>query len=141
MSPPPRAASALAYDPASGSVILFGGRSPDLTFLADTWSFNGVSWTKLAPLVWPAARQNHVMTTTTGGLLLFGGDGKGTSLADTWTWNGTGWQVLSAAHSPSAGWGVAGMTSRDGNALMLSYASIDRPGQTSTFVQGDWVSL
>jgi hypothetical protein len=136
-APPPRYSSALAYDPSSGRVILFGGRSPDLTFLGDTWGFDGVSWKHLTPSVSPSSRQNHVMAGITEGVLLFGGDLHGTSQTDTWAWTGTNWQSLPTMHSPPV-WGVAGMASANGQGLILSYPSLDAPGQTFILSQGDW---
>jgi hypothetical protein len=136
-APLPRASSALAYDPLSRRIILFGGRSPDLTFLGDTWAFDGISWKQLTPSVSPSARQNQVMATVLQGVVLFGGDSRGSSLADTWSWTGNAWQVQPTLHSP-VGWGIAGMASRSGQALVLAYRSLDGPAQTYLFSQGDW---
>lgn len=138
VAPPPRFSSALGYDASSGAVILFGGRQT-LGYLADTWAFDGVSWKQLSPSISPPARQNHQMTSVSQGLLLVAGDGPGTTFADTWLWNTNGWQVLATVHSPT-GWGAAGMTSRNGQALRVSFGSIDGPAQTYSFVQGDWIS-
>jgi hypothetical protein len=137
-SPTRRVSSALAYDPSSHTVVLFGGRVlDDLTYLGDTWAFDGVSWKQLTTTVSPSARQNHVMATVLQGIVLFGGDGKGSSLSDTWSWTGNAWQVLPTSHAP-AGWGVAGMASRNGQALVLVYGSLDGPARTYSFSQGDW---
>jgi hypothetical protein len=142
-SPTRRVSSALAYDPSSHTVILFGGRAlEDLAYLGDTWAFDGVSWKPVATNVSPSARQNPAMTTVPQGVLLFGGDARFT-LTDTWTWNGSGWQALPTTHTPAingmASW-VAGMTSRNGQALILTYGSLDGPGQTYLFSQGDWTA-
>src|SRR5262249_43047660 len=50
--PHPRAGHALAFDLQSGGVLLFGGSFSNITtflLFADTWAWNGVSWTQLAP--------------------------------------------------------------------------------------------
>jgi hypothetical protein len=138
VSPPARAASAMAYDSKSGSVILFGGRSPDLSYLGDTWAFDGVSWTRLSPKTSPSARQNHLMATVWQGVLLYGG-GVGTTLPETWLWNGTDWQRLLTLHSP-AQWSPAGIASRNGEAVLVSYASKDAEAQTYVMSHNDWLA-
>jgi hypothetical protein len=129
----------MAYDANSGNVILFGGRSPDLTFLNDTWAFDGASWMSLSPSSSPMARQNHLLATVSQGILLFGGDSHGTALADTWLWSGTRWQPVPTLHAPVA-WRPAGMASRNGQAVLLSYASTDAQPQTYVMSQNDWVA-
>jgi hypothetical protein len=143
-SPTRRVSSALAYDPLSRTVILFGGRSTeDLAYLADTWAFDGVSWKQIATNASPSPRQNPAMTTVSQGVLLFGGDAHFTRPADTWTWNGSAWGALSPMHTPAINGMsgvVAGMTSRNGQAVVLTYGSFDGPGQTYLFSQGDWTA-
>ncbi len=45
-APPERYAGAMVFDPSDNYVLLFGGNSPALNSLGDTWSFDG-SWTNL----------------------------------------------------------------------------------------------
>lgn len=45
--PPPRAEGRMAFDPAYGAVILFGGVGS--TGLDDTWAFSGGNWTEFSP--------------------------------------------------------------------------------------------
>src|SRR4030095_10646261 len=54
-SPSARAASAMAYDPVSQRVILFGGFDYS-SYLNETWSFDGTTWTKLNTPVAPSGR-------------------------------------------------------------------------------------
>src|SRR5262249_15262066 len=42
-TPPVRTGHAMAYDPRSGSTLLFGGQN-QAGILSDTWSWNGASW-------------------------------------------------------------------------------------------------
>lgn len=42
--PPARGADSIAYDVASGSLILFGGQGRNGTLLGDTWMWNGNAW-------------------------------------------------------------------------------------------------
>jgi hypothetical protein len=85
----------MAYDPATATVLLFGGISGDrapasamlpVTALGDTWSWNGTTWTKLSPATSPAARYGASMAydPATEAMLLFG-DGYRQELNDTWT--------------------------------------------------------
>jgi hypothetical protein len=111
-SPPARAESAMAYDPATGTIILFGGYGTTATkhtttTLADTWAFNGTNWTQVHPHTSPSARDGQVMgyDAASASVVLFGGIVHGkTVLSDTWSWNGTTWTKLAPATSPPARW-------------------------------------
>lgn len=109
-SPPVRADAAMAYDAATKTVILFGGTggTGGTTKLSDTWSWNGTTWTKLAPATMPAARSSSSMTydAAAKNLVLFGGSGTSGLLGDTWSWSGTTWTPL-ATSGPSARAGSA----------------------------------
>jgi hypothetical protein len=85
--------------PTDGQLVLFGGEDSlsDPSFSdADTWMWNGTSWTRLK-LSGPSPRGFLKMATSGSSALLFGGQGNctgfcnSTFLNDTWTWNGTGW--------------------------------------------------
>ena len=56
--PRARFAASMAYDAATGTVVLFGGNAGpgNLTPLADTWTWDGTTWTRQAPAVHPSAR-------------------------------------------------------------------------------------
>jgi hypothetical protein len=102
----------MAYDAATHSTVLFGGyrrsSSGALTQLAETWTWNGTTWTKQAPMDHPSRRYGASMAydAATGSTVLFGGyhlTSAGLSvLADTWTWNGTTWIQQHPAASPPA---------------------------------------
>ncbi|HTL34299.1 MAG TPA: hypothetical protein VL326_14325, partial [Kofleriaceae bacterium] len=106
-APSPRGRAAIAYDVERQRVILFGGNNragsafPD----AETWSWNGATWTKLSPAHSPPARSSAAMQwdPIRRELVLFGGaDITNLELADTWTWNGTDWTDRTTAFGPSA---------------------------------------
>jgi hypothetical protein len=92
----------MATDTARSKVVMYGGYNGNL--LGDTWEWNGISWTLVAPngsgpfmrsvqaLAYDSARQRTVM---------FGGS-TGQPAADTWEWNGTVWTQLSTQTNPSA---------------------------------------
>ena len=82
-----------AYDPATQSVLLFGGWNPYGAMganVGDTWQFSAGSWTKISSSPSPAARQGAAMAYDpgAGGVLLFGGVGgvvgSPVAYADTW---------------------------------------------------------
>jgi hypothetical protein len=107
-SPAGRAGSSMAYDVASGQLVLFGGITQTGTsgFRNDTWIWSGTTWTELSPPSSPSLRYGASMVydATMGEVVLFGGYdgsvGSNVYLGDTWTWNGTVWTVLSPATSP-----------------------------------------
>src|SRR6266487_99387 len=102
--PSPRTGAAIVWDGATRQLLLFGGSRLPFTgggFLADTWAWNGRSWTRLHPAVSPPARHNAdlVYDTTRHQVILFGGY-NGRYLGDTWTWNGRTWTQLHPATAP-----------------------------------------
>ena len=90
-----------AAPPPPPRVLLFGGvavQGPGA--LSDTWSFDGVAWTKLAD-DGPSPRKGAMMAPLAGRVVLFGGmDASGTALSDTWEFDGA-WH-MSSATGPSA---------------------------------------
>ena len=85
-SPPARVSAPMAYDAATGNVVLFGGLG-NRNVLNSTWTWDGSTWTKQAPKTSPLARSGASMAydAATGNAVLFGGQG-GAFLGDTWTW-------------------------------------------------------
>ena len=74
----------MAYDAATGTVVLFGGYSTGTALLGDTWTWDGTTWTKQAPATSPPARDGASMAydAATSDIVLFGGFGKhGSSVA------------------------------------------------------------
>ena len=101
--PPACFGTAMAYDQATGQLVLFGGgkilKSGRVRFLDQTWTWTGTTWTQQSPATHPSARYGASMAydQATGQLILFGGainSGKVT-YGDTWAWNGTTWTQLS----------------------------------------------
>jgi hypothetical protein len=110
-SPPARGDTAVAYDVAAHTSVLFGGLTPQAQFLNDTWTFNGTVWTQAVapgcstscPTI-PSARFSPALAydEMTRSVILFGGFGFDASgaccsaLNDTWSFKGrrldaTGW--------------------------------------------------
>jgi len=94
VSPPNREAALMAFDPVGGGVLLHSGvgdQGSGILF-ADTWSFDGTTWTQRFPTVSPPYRISARMVTDLHRqrVLLLGGEG-GDPFA--WEWNGTQWNV------------------------------------------------
>lgn len=71
-------------------IVMFGGEAQDGSALADTWSFEGTTWTKLAPALSPSARRTANCGLGADGVIrLVGGatdvNGSLTIVADFWT--------------------------------------------------------
>lgn len=99
--PSSRYDGAMAYDAANGTTVLFGGFNG--AELADTWTWNGVTWTKQSPVTSPPALRGASMVydAATHDVVLFGGLSSNGLTSGTWTWHGSTWtqQVVSG---PSA---------------------------------------
>ena len=102
-SPAARWGAVMAYDPATGNMVLFGGADTSGTHFSDTWTWDGTTWTHQSPATSPNARDAAVMAydPATGNMVLFGGFGSGYH-ADTLTWDGTTWTQQTPPTSPPA---------------------------------------
>ena len=108
--PSARVDAAMAYDPAGGDVILYGGLvigSEGLTTLSDTWSWDGAQWTELRPTVSPPGLSGALLAydPSTQRLVLTGGDtarpgGPLEETDGTWTWDGSTWASPAGGHPP-----------------------------------------
>jgi PKD repeat protein len=117
-APSARGYAALAYDPISGYLVLFGGRyhyliiapkGPEIVgitaFDNDTWEFYAGQWWRAYPAAWPLARGDAslVFDPSLSDLVLFGGSSTLTSDEDdTWTFAAGSWTLAAPSTSPSA---------------------------------------
>ncbi|MBN1772108.1 MAG: hypothetical protein JXB32_12640, partial [Deltaproteobacteria bacterium] len=101
--PPPRPSGAMAYDSGRSVLVLFGGTPDAGDYPADTWEFDGTTWTEVAPTVSPSGRSGAAMAydRTRGVVVLFGGVGADGTLADTWEYDGTNWREIVTTVSPT----------------------------------------
>jgi hypothetical protein len=122
----------MAYDAATGNVVLFGaGQAGTTVHFAGTWTWDGSAWTKQHPASHPEeagfggpppmaydAATSTVVLWDSG---FHGGD------RDTWTWDGTTWTRQTPASSPSAR-SVAAMTydAATGNVVLFGGQSTRR---------------
>jgi hypothetical protein len=85
---------------ANGKVVLFGGYDTG-SDLADTWEWDGTSWTQRLDAKGPAARSEHTMTTLGNKAILFGGNDGTRVFSDVWQWDGIMWTCLSSCSDPA----------------------------------------
>jgi hypothetical protein len=86
-SPPARTGAGMAYDASLGAVVLFGGYAGIWEdSLNDTWTWNGINWTKMNPATVPPNRYGAGMTydPLAQGVVMFGGYSSGPARNDTW---------------------------------------------------------
>ncbi len=92
--PPVRQGAAMAYDAARARIVLHGGFTggrPGVGPLADTWEFDGASWTLRSSagpgegeMAYDAQRQRCVLVTR--------------ATATTWDWDGSAWTARGPAY-------------------------------------------
>jgi cysteine-rich repeat protein len=101
---------AATFDVARGKVVMFGGLSPTLDPVRDTWELDGQEWTRPLHGAIPPGRDGHVLAYDAArrAVVLFGGSGGMMGpLGDLWTYDGR-WTELATAGGPSPRAGVAG---------------------------------
>lgn len=131
----PRYRVALSYDVARQKVVMFGGLV-DTGSSAETWEYDGQTWTEVTPASSPGARFSAAMTydVKSKRTILFGGRVPGTLefLADTWAYDGNSWEQLLPDSAPSA---------RLGHAMVYDAASDEVllfGGFTSGYLADTW---
>lgn len=156
-TPPERSDAAMAFDPETGQVVMFGGLGANGS-LGDTWIWSGTVWTEVHPQSSPLTRfgASMVYDPRLHGLVLFGGSpdqpisaSQQGNLDATWLWTGTGWSRIDTVHTPTAnnlsGIGVLGAMAYDaatGRVMLLTAATGIHleacSEQTWTFDGSDW---
>lgn len=105
LGPSERSGHAMTGDSARGRIVLFGGQDQWTFAVADTWEWDGTSWSRRATASAPLARYGHVMAFDSARqrTVLFGGTGFGWQQRDdTWEWDGTSWlRRISVSMPPS----------------------------------------
>ncbi len=112
--PPALAGSAMAYDPGSGKLVLFGGVDSGLNDVSGTWAWTDNGWSELHPANHPPPLEAVAMAydTAPSELVLFGGDnpsgvGTGASASASASASGTGSGKASGSSSGSSAATVA----------------------------------
>lgn len=98
-SPSPRARGRLAYDPARGRLVTFGGQTSGPNE-DDTWGWDGATWVEEATRKTPRHRFDYGLSTLGRHLVMYGGTVNYYE-GDTWILKGDGWhKVLPAGPWP-----------------------------------------
>ena len=93
----------MAYDPAIGQVLLFGGQSSSGN-LGDSWAWNGTTWAQLAPTTSPSARDNGALAydSATSQMVFFSGYTT-TYVNQTWLIGAPSVTAISPESGPTSG--------------------------------------
>jgi hypothetical protein len=143
-SPSARTESNMAFDPARGETVLFGGYAAGGP-LNDTWVLRDGEWTQLSPATSPGSRSDAGMAfhPRTGKILLFGGvQNNDVLLNDTWTWDGDSWheENLTTKPSPRAGAAMA-VDHATGDVVIFGGYDGSRLGDTWVWDGEDWTEM
>jgi hypothetical protein len=128
--PTPRYAEGVAYDPASGKVVVFGGSDwYSHSRLGDTWTWDGSQWMQQHPAASPTPREGALIRydPSSRQLLLFGGDTLTGPSREAWAWDGSTWTQLAPSASPPAAVYVPATDPRTGGILVLGQTPIMSP--------------
>jgi len=90
---------AMCYAAGHERIVLFGGRGPNGAPLADTWLWDGVTWTERRTKTTPGGRAAHAMAhdlARNRTVLFGGGDDR------TWEWDGMNWSQVTTTAVPEA---------------------------------------
>jgi len=142
--PAGRTAPLMAYNPATGKVLMFGGYVGGSTNqLNDTWQWDGTNWQQLSPTNVPNRRSGGGMAydPISQRIIMFGGDSPSGYLGDTWAWTGSNWQQLSPAHTPTPRGTPYMATDQTRNNIVLfgGVTGSGRSNETWTWNGSDWI--
>jgi hypothetical protein len=144
--PTARVGASMAYDAADGYVVMFGGSSPYLGLLNDTWIYHARAVLQVTPSVSPTQRWHASMTYDAADnyVLLFGGqDASGSYLNDTWRFSGYYWTPVTTAQAPPprAG-GAMAFDASDRFVVLYSGSAAGSPiNDTWRYVADQWYNL
>ena len=142
----------MAYDAATKQIVLFGGQSATpvnggLPPLADTWTWDGSTWSQQTPALSPPATVNMSIAYEAATQTLIGvRDNDATGISETWQWNGTTWALLQPAlrpTNPKQGAGMAfGSATTEVTMFGTVFSIIGPPpeGNTWTFASNTWTA-
>lgn len=146
--PSGRYAAALAYDPALGGVLLFGGQN-ESSPLNDSWLYRGGVWTEETGWSAPPPSAGAMMAwdNASGSMVLFGGVVSSVNSTEvptntTWSLSSTGWVPVSIAGAapPARYLGLLTNDSSPGELLLTggTNASYRALNDTWTYQSGTW---
>jgi hypothetical protein len=118
-------AFSLASDARSKRVLAFGGCCGQTVLPSKTWSWDGITWSRLQPTTTPSNRiaVNLAWDPAIQRVVLFGGysNGSGSQTNDLWTWDGGTWvrQYPSATPPPDLANAAIGYDGAHKNIVLL----------------------
>jgi hypothetical protein len=120
--PSARYGAQMAYDRKRDQLVVFSGRLAAGSPPADTWLFDGTTWTNPTPAASPPGRFGGVMTydAKRERVVLFGGNGTA-PLADTWEWDGATWTQVTTANVPGPRVMAEGTFDEERNVVVLAH--------------------
>lgn len=95
----------MSFDIFRNRFVVFGGRDAGNAYLADTWEYDGTTWSQITTATAPPARWLSEMAFdwTIGQSVMFGGrSSTAQPLDDTWLWDGTTWTQATPTTIPPA---------------------------------------
>jgi hypothetical protein len=119
--PPARSRPMMDYDGARQVTVLYGGWNGS-SALADTWEWDGASWTDASTATGPGPRTGAVMVydPPRQKMLLYGGwDAAYNVYADTWTYDGATWSQRTVTGPPARALAAAAYDSVSGQVLVF----------------------
>lgn len=136
-APSPRWGASMAYDGATGRLLLFGGENATSRF-GDTWAFNGTAWHQFPTFSAPSPRYGAAMTYDPAlqGVVLFGGTTAAPAPAnDTWLLADGTWEDLAPQlrSSPGPLLGPELAFNANGSSLLLEGAPYPSTGSAAAF--------
>jgi hypothetical protein len=122
----------MAFDEARGVSVLFGGGFGTSTFLNDTWTWNGTTWTQRTPVTVPSLRFGAAMAYDSERqvVVMFGGFVPSSQDNDeTWEWNGTNWSLRASGGPPPRG--AHRMAYDQARGVVVMYGGYSTPQQAT----------
>lgn len=126
----------VAFDPAIGKTVVFGGLYPQSGASRDTWLWDGESWSQAPTSSSPPISTFPSMTydRRLSKMVLFSGESADLS-SSTWTWSGAAWQreLTASPTLPGVPMAYDGALQRD--------ILVDYQGRTWAFDGSHWTQL
>ena len=136
---PPRIQGWLAFDPASKTVVTFGGFNSGGADLTAVWEWNGQTWTRTAAAAPAVNRLGSIVAPDLDrpSMLLYDSDGTGAG-ASTWRWDGFTFQRLQPSHQPQVPALALTADPPRHRLLLFGWTWPDRQFQVWSWSGGDW---
>jgi PKD repeat protein len=103
--PAAREAEGLAYNPLTGTVLMYGGwDGATSTTYGDMWAFHAGQWFELHPTSTPGPLSNFAMfwDGSLNEMIAFAGDTATSTVNTTWAYSNGNWTQLNPSNAPSA---------------------------------------